>query len=87
MTIAEAEATIIHRTSKIYSPEEAKALAHLVISFVCGLPKHRILSEKYDVIDTVNEARLMKVTRELETGKPLQYILNGRTCRLDIERS
>ena len=83
MTLREVEKLYIDTLSKLYGMDEAKSLAWLAISFVCGLNRSDYLSRKNEKVSLLNETSAFKILEELKSGKPLQYVL-GETEFYDL---
>lgn len=75
MTIGEAEIRIYRSIQAIYDPDEAKAVAQLALSHVCGISKIQLKLKKQDPLYKMEERSLNLLLDEILTGKPIQYII------------
>ena len=63
---------------RIHPPEEADALAHIIISEITGYPKSHLLSRPGTPLTPRHWSKVKDILSELKLRKPLQYIL-GKT--------
>jgi release factor glutamine methyltransferase len=75
MTFREAEQISTQRLNTLYDKQEAGSLAWLSISYVCKLERAKYLNLKDTEIPAAQFESLLKILDELETGKPLQYVI------------
>lgn len=90
MTIAETENIYIKRLAELYHLEEAKNLFYFAVEHVCGMSKPQAILRKSANLSQMDETSLTIILDELETGKPIQYVL-GETqfygLRLEVNSS
>lgn len=75
MTIGEAERKLYDDIQHIYDTDEAKAIAQLALSHVCGISKVQLAIRKNDLLDDSKEKEVGVILADLIRGKPVQYIL------------
>lgn len=75
MTFAEAERKFIDSLKPIYDVQEAGSLAWLSINFISKMERAIYLSRKNEKIPDKDVHLLFQILKELNAGKPLQYIL------------
>jgi len=74
-------------TARLYDPREGRSIALWVAAELSGEPGQRLLTDPLAPC-TVDAARLERVERQLDAGRPVQYILGyaeffGRRFRVD----
>lgn len=80
--------TIVRRLQAVQMPEgEARAIAFLIMEKVLGASRTDVYADKVMHFSPLRFARLEIITRRLEAGEPVQYILGeadfmGRTFRV-----
>jgi len=75
MTFREAERIFTDSLDPVYDRREAASLAWLSISHICKIEKAGYLNLKDTDIPSDKFELLLKILEELNTGKPLQYII------------
>ncbi|HEY0669129.1 MAG TPA: peptide chain release factor N(5)-glutamine methyltransferase [Sphingobacteriaceae bacterium] len=75
MTIGEAERKLYDDIQHIYDADEAKAIAQLALSHICGISKVQLAIRKNDLLDDSKENEVGVILAGLLRGKPVQYIL------------
>lgn len=75
MTILETENLYLAKLSALYGEDEAKNMAWLAANHICRLSRSEYLAKKREPLSGMEETSLLQVLGELETGKPLQYVL------------
>jgi release factor glutamine methyltransferase len=78
---------IIDSISDIYSPGEAESIAFIVLDFI-GFPRKMIFHKAEKEIESIKVDFIKKITLDLKTSRPVQYILGeteflGLKFRLD----
>jgi release factor glutamine methyltransferase len=68
----------------IYLEKEINALSNIITETVAGISKLHRLYKSELTIDKEQAARIVKITKELQKGKPIQYIL-GETFFYDCK--
>lgn len=71
---------ITHFTSSLsslhwYGKEEIRSMAHLLLQEVAQIPLYKVIVEPERILDEGVAAELMRMTAELATGRPLQYVM------------
>ena len=75
MTFAEVEKKYIEGLSNIYDEAEARNLAYYAIEDICMRSRSRIILDRSVRVSAQEELSLQMILDELQTGKPIQYIL------------
>jgi release factor glutamine methyltransferase len=75
MTFREAERIFTDRLNPVYDRREAASLAWLSISHICKIERAEYLNLKDTEIPADKYESLLNILGELETGKPLQYVI------------
>lgn len=75
MTFELAEQSIITTIHGLYDDREAATIAGMVMEFVTGKSKMDRWLQKNELLSIENLKRLEKYSKELLTGKPVQYVL------------
>jgi release factor glutamine methyltransferase len=74
----------------LYKEPEIRILADIIIKTVTGITKlHRLYDNRYPVTGSQSE-NVLRITEELKTGKPIQYILGVTTfynCTIRVNSS
>ena len=78
MTIRQIEKSFIAELTPLYGFDEARSIAWLAISFICGLNRIQYLGAKEYELSLKDETSLFSYLDQLKAGKPLQYVL-GQT--------
>jgi release factor glutamine methyltransferase len=58
----------------LYTRDETRSIADIILPYVYGVSKIKILSEYNAPVSKETEERIAAICRELKTGKPVQYI-------------
>ena len=75
MTFEGAEQSIITTIHGLYDDREAATIAAMVMEFVTGKSKMDRWLQKNELLSIENLKSLEKYSKELLTGKPVQYVL------------
>ena len=75
MKIRELEKTFTDSLAVLYDFEEARNIAWLAVSHVCGFTRIEYLGAKGNELLTQDETQLLEILEKLKTGMPLQYVL------------
>ena len=75
MTLREFINTCMERLAPLYPEPEAKAIAFRLLEHYTDIPSYKYISEPDLVVDASEVAPLVAAIDELETGRPLQYVL------------
>lgn len=75
MSIAELEENYIVRLSELYDAAESKSLAWLSVNYICGYSRMDYLNNRNSELSDPETKHLLNILTELQTGKPLQYII------------
>ena len=76
MTIGEAYKQLFFALVAIYNPREANNIANLVIEHITGFSNSNRIIHKQDSLTHGQEETLQKITAQLITHKPVQYVLH-----------
>ena len=76
MTVDRIIENFITKLKGFYSLKESRSLAYLAIESKMGLNRHQIFIQNDREVESYTESELLKVLEELETGRPIQYILS-----------
>jgi release factor glutamine methyltransferase len=74
-TIKDIRIYLASELKPVYQPEEIKAISDLVITSVLGIRSRLELLNYEKDISEERSAELLRICRELTTGKPVQYII------------
>jgi len=75
MTLREFINTCMERLAPLYPEPEAKSIAFRLLEHYTDIPSYKYISEPDLVVDASEVAPLVAAIDELETGRPLQYVL------------
>lgn len=75
MTIRQLEKSFIAELIPLYGFDEARNIAWLAISYICGLNRIQYLGAKEFELSLQDEACLLRYLEQLKAGTPLQYVL------------
>ena len=81
-TIKDTRIYLSRELDGIYQKPEIDALSNIIIRTVTGVAKLHQLFMSEQLINLEQAARIIEITEELKTGKPIQYIL-GETIFYD----
>ena len=81
-TIKDTRIYLSRELDGIYQKPEINALSNILIKTVTGVSKLHQLFMSEQLINSEQAARIIEITEELKTGKPIQYIL-GETSFYD----
>ncbi|HEX6915250.1 MAG TPA: HemK/PrmC family methyltransferase, partial [Chitinophagaceae bacterium] len=76
MTVQEAYQSLVARLGKRYELQEARNISEWVMEYVTGQKRVDRLMDRDAPVPVAQQETLSAITSELETGKPLQYVLN-----------
>lgn len=74
LTIMELKRSLTAELSAIFSPREAQSVSRLILEHL-GFPELSILSDPTTIIDSKLQAEINKIVDELNSNRPIQYIL------------
>ena len=89
-TIKEIRSYLSEQLKGTYPDPEIRALANIIIKTVTGATRLHHLALPEQIITKNHSARIIEITNELRTGKPIQYILgetNFYGCTLKLNGS
>ncbi len=65
-----------NRLQLLYEEREAAAIAHEIVGFITKLDKTQRLLQKETLFTEEQQRQYERMSRELQTGKPLQYVIS-----------
>jgi release factor glutamine methyltransferase len=63
------------RLKKIYPEQEISSITNLIFKTLLGIERLHLLTEPNQIISSLLVNQIIQICHELETGKPIQYIL------------
>lgn len=75
LTYSQAFYQLQKQLQPLYDAQEASAIGHEVLQHITGADKIRRLLQKDTLFTPEQQTNYDKMTTELATGKPLQYVL------------
>ena len=81
-TIKDIRFYLAKELEKIYQEQEIRALSNMIIKTVIGIQKLQQLYMTDQIVTRQQAERIIEISKELKTGKPIQYVL-GETSFYD----
>src|SRR5512140_1338374 len=78
-TIKDIRYYLAKELTKLYSESEIGAITNIIIKTVFGVSWLHRLYNSGQTISSEHAAKIIDISRELKTGKPIQYILGETT--------
>jgi len=75
MTVGDIEKVFSEQLSGLYDESESKHLAYYAIEHICQLSRAQLMVSKAKELEPLAENSLLMLLDELQTGKPIQYII------------
>lgn len=76
-TIKDAVLSFKNQLNDLYGPQEAEAIAMLVLQELTGMSRAKLKAFEDDDLPSETVDKLPQILQELSTGKPVQYILGS----------
>jgi len=75
MNFKELEQEFINELSSIYQKEESEALLIMVLEYLTGWSRMKVLTRPDLELTALHDSKLRQITSALKEGKPIQYLL------------